>query len=146
MARRSKTSPIEDFVSVVALLPWWACIGMAVLGYLILSAMAKPVVVTGIQPGQLAPAMTHALIQGLATVGQFVVPIGAPGGQTGRQRRQHVLGLHRVPGVPGNAAVGPAGARNEHRDSSWLITSLQVLPAGPVKSLLLAFAVASLLS
>ena len=75
MARRPKTSPIEDFVSVVALLPWWACVGAALLSYLVLAAMAKPVVLTGIQPGQLAPVMTHAVIQGLAMVGQFVVPI-----------------------------------------------------------------------
>ena len=75
MARRPKTSPIEDFVTVVALLPWWACLGAAVLSYLALAAMAKPVVLTGIQSGPLAPAMTHAVIQGLATIGQFLVPI-----------------------------------------------------------------------
>ena len=73
--RRPKTSPIEDFVSVVALLPWWACVGAALLSYLVLAGLAKPVVLTGIQPGQMAPVMTHALIQGLAMVGQFVVPI-----------------------------------------------------------------------
>ena len=75
MARRPKTSPLEDFVSLVAFLPWWACLGAALLSYLVLAAMARPVVVAGIQPGQLAPAMTHAVIQGLAMVGQFVVPI-----------------------------------------------------------------------
>lgn len=73
--RRPKTSPIEDFVGLVALLPWWACIGAALVSYLVLSAMARPVALTGIQPGQMAPVMTHALIQGLAMVGQFVVPI-----------------------------------------------------------------------
>ncbi len=75
MARRPKTSPIEDFVNVVALLPWWACLGAAVLSYLALAAMAKPVVLTGIQPGQLAPVMTHAVLQGLASAGRFIVPI-----------------------------------------------------------------------
>ena len=73
--RRPKTSPIEDFVGLVALMPGWACVGAALLSYLVLAAMAKPVVLTGIQPGQMAPVMTHALIQGLAMVGQFVVPI-----------------------------------------------------------------------
>ena len=75
MARRPKTSPIEDFVTVVALLPWWACLGAAVLSYFALAAMAKSVVLTGIQPGQLAPVMTYAVLQGLASAGQFVVPI-----------------------------------------------------------------------
>ena len=73
--RRPKTSPIEDVVSLVALMPWWACVGAALLSYFVLAAMARPVVLTGIQPGQMAPVMAHALIQGLAMVGQFVVPL-----------------------------------------------------------------------
>ena len=75
MARRSKTSPIEDFVGLVALMPWWACVAAAFLSYLVLGALARPVALTGIQPGQMAPVMTHALFQGLFTVGQVVVPI-----------------------------------------------------------------------
>ena len=51
MARRPKTIPIEDFVSVVALLPWWASVGAALLSYLVLAALAKPMVPTGIQLG-----------------------------------------------------------------------------------------------
>ena len=45
--RRPKTSPIEDFVGLVALMPWWACVGAALLSYLILAAMAKPVASSG---------------------------------------------------------------------------------------------------
>ena len=75
MARRSKTSPLEDFVTLVAFVPWWACLGAALLSYLVLSAMAKPEALTVTEPGQLAPAMTHAVIQGLATIAQFLVPI-----------------------------------------------------------------------
>jgi restriction system protein len=66
---------MEDFVGLVALMPWWACVGLAVLSYLILSALARPVVLTGIQPSQLGQVMTRTMFQGLATVGQFVVPI-----------------------------------------------------------------------
>jgi len=73
--RRPKTSPIEDFVSLVALMPWWACVGAALLSYLILGAMAKPVALTGLQAGQVGPAITHAMFQTMAMVGQFVVPI-----------------------------------------------------------------------
>lgn len=75
MARRPKTSPLEDFVGLVALMPWWACVGAALLSYLVLSAMARPVVLTGIQPNQVGQVVTHAIFQGLAMVGQFVVPI-----------------------------------------------------------------------
>ena len=73
--RRPKTSPIEDFVNVVAFLPWWACLGAAVLSYLFLSALAKPVAVAGFQPNQVPQLMVRAMYQGLATVGQFLVPI-----------------------------------------------------------------------
>ena len=73
--RRPKTSPIEDFVSLVALMPWWACVGAAWLSYLVLGAMAKPVALTGLQAGQVGPAITHAMFQTMAMVGQFVVPI-----------------------------------------------------------------------
>ena len=66
---------MEDFVGLVALMPWWACVGLAALSYLILSAMARPVVVTGIQPSQIGQLMTRTMFQGLAMVGQFVVPI-----------------------------------------------------------------------
>jgi restriction system protein len=75
MARRPKTSPLEDFVGLVALMPWWACVGLALLSYLVLSTMARPVVMTGIQPNQVGQVVTHAMFQGLAMVGQFVVPI-----------------------------------------------------------------------
>ena len=75
MARRHKTSPLEDFVAVVALMPWWACVGLAVLSYLVLGAMARPVVVTSIQPSQIGQAMAHSMIQALAMVGQYVVPL-----------------------------------------------------------------------
>ena len=73
--RRPKTSPSEDFVGVVALLPWWACLGAALLSYLVLSALAKPVAMTGIQPDQVPQAMFRVVYRGLAMVGQFVVPI-----------------------------------------------------------------------
>lgn len=75
MAKRSKTSPIEDFVSLVALMPWWACVAAAFLSYLVLGALARPAALTGIQPGQIGQAVTHAMFQSLAMVGQFAVPI-----------------------------------------------------------------------
>ncbi len=75
MARRPKTRPLEDFVSLVALLPWWACLGAALLSYLILGAMARPVSLVGIQPNQLGQAMVHSMFQSMALLGQFLVPI-----------------------------------------------------------------------
>jgi len=98
MARRPKTSPLEDFVGLVALMPWWACIGMALLSYLVLSSMARPVAVTGFQPSQMAQLVTRSMVQGLAMVGQFVVPLAclvaaAVSATKRRQRRSLVAGV-----------------------------------------------------
>jgi len=41
--RRAKTSPIEGFVAVVALMPWCACISLALVSYLVLHGLAQPV-------------------------------------------------------------------------------------------------------
>ena len=96
--RRPKTSPLEDFVGLVALMPWWACIGMALLSYLVLSSMARPVAVVGFQPGQMAQLVTRTMVQGLAMVGQFVVPLAclvaaAISATKRRQRRSLVAGV-----------------------------------------------------
>jgi restriction system protein len=70
MARRRKTSLAEDLTDLVALLPWWAGVLLALVIYLLLHRVAA-------QP--LAPMSgglpTQAIWQGLATVGQFVLPI-----------------------------------------------------------------------
>ena len=33
MARRKKSSPLEDLMGLVALLPWWAGLALAALSY-----------------------------------------------------------------------------------------------------------------
>ena len=73
--RRAKTSPIEDFVAVVALMPWWACIALALVSYLVLHGLAQPVAVASIDPHHLEQLITRTFVSGLAMVGQFVVPI-----------------------------------------------------------------------
>ncbi len=75
MARKRKTSPLEDMLDLVSLLPWWAGVAIAVIGYVILHRMAAPVQVTAIQPGQVNHLMTQAVISGLATAGQYIVPL-----------------------------------------------------------------------
>lgn len=38
MARRKKTSPAEDLMDLVAMLPWWAGVGLALVSYLLRTA------------------------------------------------------------------------------------------------------------
>ena len=42
MARQRKTSPFEDLTSALALLPWWGCLGVALVSYLVLHSLAAP--------------------------------------------------------------------------------------------------------
>lgn len=74
MARRKKTSPFEELIDLVAMLPWWACIALAIVSYLVLSGLAKPVAVTAVQPGDIAHVATQAMWKAFAYAGQFIVP------------------------------------------------------------------------
>ena len=75
MAKKQKTSPLEDMLDLVSLLPWWAGVAIAVVGYVVLHRMAAPVQVTAVQPGQVSHFMTQTVIAGLATAGQYIVPL-----------------------------------------------------------------------
>lgn len=75
MARRRKTSPLEDMLDLVSLLPWWAGVAIAVIGYVVLHRMATPVPVTAVQPGQAGSLITQAMFSGFASIGQYLVLI-----------------------------------------------------------------------
>ncbi len=75
MARKRKTSPLEDMLDLVAMLPWWAGVAIAVIGYVVLHRLAAPVQVAAVQPGQVSHLMTQTVIAGLATAGQYIVPL-----------------------------------------------------------------------
>jgi len=75
MARKRKTSPLDDMLDLVSLLPWWAGVAIAVVGYVVLHRMATPVQITAVQPGQVGNVMTQSIVAGLATAGQYIVPL-----------------------------------------------------------------------
>ncbi len=73
MARRRKSSAAEDLVDLVALLPWWAGVALALISYWLLHAVATrplPAAQSAQQIGQMA---TTAIWQGLATGGQYLL-------------------------------------------------------------------------
>ena len=51
MARRGKTSPAEDIMDLVAVLPWWVGVALALVSYLLLHSVASQQVVATAQPG-----------------------------------------------------------------------------------------------
>jgi restriction system protein len=70
MARRKKTSPADALIDLVALLPWWAGMLLGVLSYLLLHRLA----IHALVPSTVG-LPTQAIWKGLATAGQYIVPI-----------------------------------------------------------------------
>jgi len=75
MRRKSKTSPAEDILELVAQLPWWGGIALALTSYLVLHALAAPDPIQAPQPGQMAGFIVRAYWKGLANVGQYLAPL-----------------------------------------------------------------------
>ena len=75
MARRKKTSAAEDLMDLVAMLPWWAGVALALVSYLLLHGVASQPIVAATQPGQMGPMLTQTLWRTLASFGQYLLPI-----------------------------------------------------------------------
>jgi restriction system protein len=73
MARRRKDGIAEDIVEIVARLPWWAGVVLALVSYVVLHRLAvAPKTVT--HPGQLSQVVVQTWVGGLALAGQFILP------------------------------------------------------------------------
>jgi restriction system protein len=94
MARR-KTSTADDVMDLVALLPWWAGLLLAVLAYFALHHFATQPIATTVQPGQVGAMMTQTLWRALVSIGQYVLPIlclaGAAMSAWRRRERKHLI-------------------------------------------------------
>jgi len=101
MARRKKTSPLEDILDLLSLLPWWVCLVLAAVSYIVLSNLAVPIKPSDIQGqgGAMVGAMMQkAIIHGLATIGQYLVPLmcliaAAISAWRRKQRRELIAGV-----------------------------------------------------
>jgi restriction system protein len=95
MARRKRTSPAEDFMDLVALLPWWAGVAIAIVAYLVLHSFATQPAPTLGKPGQLGLPLAQVMFRALATVGQYVIPLlclaGAAASAWRRRQRAQLL-------------------------------------------------------
>jgi restriction system protein len=81
-------------LDLVSLLPWWGGVAIAAIGYVVLHRMAAPVAVTAVQPGQITSIAVQSMITGLATAGQYIVPlIGLVGAAMSFVRRKRRTAL-----------------------------------------------------
>jgi len=107
-ARRKKTSPLEDMMDLVALLPWWAGVGLAVVFYLVLSPLAASFSQPApVKPGQIGAMVQGALLGGLAMVGQYVAPMVCLAGAalSGWRRRQRRALVDEVAQAPAASTI-----------------------------------------
>lgn len=75
MARKRKTSTAEDLMDLIALLPWWAGVALALVSYMVLHAIAIRPLPSVQNPQQIGSLATTAIWQGLATGGQYLLPL-----------------------------------------------------------------------
>lgn len=113
MARRKKSSPTEDIVDLIAMLPWWAGCALALALYLLLHRIATQQVVMTVVPGQIAAAITQTIWRTLASFGQYLLPllflVGAAVSAYRRRQRQNL-----VAGVVGSKAADALDGMSWH--------------------------------
>ncbi len=93
--RRGKTSAIDDLMELVALLPWWAGVLLAVVSYLVLHRWANAPLPVANSPQDIAGMATGSLWRGLAYGGQFLLPfvcaMGALASALRRRERRRLI-------------------------------------------------------
>ena len=75
MSRKRKTSPIEDVTDVIAMLPWWVGVAIAVVGYVVLNRLATLAPISAVQPGQMSSLVAKSMVAAFAYAGQYLVPL-----------------------------------------------------------------------
>ncbi|MEC4723295.1 restriction endonuclease [Noviherbaspirillum sp. CPCC 100848] len=95
MGRKRKSSPAEDLLDLISMLPWWGGVALAIVSYLVLRRLAAPVPMMQTQPGQIGQMVSGIFKQTLAYYGQFILPtlclIGAAISAFKRNQRSNLI-------------------------------------------------------
>ncbi len=75
MARKRRTTAAEEWMSLVARLPWWVGVGLAGVSYLLLHRLATPVDMPIPTPGQMVGPIVKVAIASVALFAQYLVPL-----------------------------------------------------------------------
>lgn len=73
--RKGKSSPAEDLMDLVAMLPWWAGVLLAVVFYVWLHQIAAEPFTPNLAPGAASSGVVQIMVKGLATAGQYILPL-----------------------------------------------------------------------
>lgn len=74
MAKRQRTSVVEDLIDILAWMPWWVGVSLALVSYLLLHHLAQRPLVTHAPPGQVGGLVVGSFLRALTSVGQYIVP------------------------------------------------------------------------
>jgi restriction system protein len=95
MARRKKTSTADDLLELVAMLPWWAGVLLALMSYFVLHSIASQPVVASTDSAQMGAMVTQSIWKSLATAGQYLLPficlLGAGTSAWRRRERKNLV-------------------------------------------------------
>lgn len=81
MARNRRSSVLDDLLNLVALMPWWAGVGLAIVCYFVLHALAAPSATPPtLQPSQMGQFVASMLGRSFAYYGQYLLPLICLGG------------------------------------------------------------------
>lgn len=89
MARRKKTTPAEDFMSLIAMLPWWVGVALAIAFYVGLHAFAKTPLDTTVRSDQMGGFIVRSFARQLAQLAQYALPFFCLIGAAGSAWRRH---------------------------------------------------------
>lgn len=112
MAHRKRTSAFEDFITVLARLPWWACLSIGLVAWLILNPIANnPVQVSNSTTlDDMGGIVASQLLRTFAFGGQYLIPfacvLAAIGSIASRLRRKKLIADVQAATQPGKAIDG----------------------------------------
>jgi restriction system protein len=76
MARKKKSTPADDLIEIIAFLPWWLGVTLAIFFYFLLHSMASAEVsLAAGHAGEIGQFAVNAFKQTLASIGQYLVPV-----------------------------------------------------------------------
>ncbi|MBC5767231.1 restriction endonuclease [Ramlibacter albus] len=92
---RRKNGAADALFELFALLPWWVGVVAAIVSYLVLHKIAGMPIGKGATPAELSGLLQRSVFAGLATVGQYIVPLICIGGAIasffGRRKRGQLV-------------------------------------------------------
>lgn len=112
MARQKKSSAFEDVIGLVALLPWWVGVVLALMSYLWLHYVASQPVAPPADIKHMGDSLVSQLWHAVAAFLQYIIPLACVvGAAVSAYRRHERSQLHR------NMSVSPS--RTSLESMSW---------------------------